>query len=208
MAQSKQREREIERQRRLRQTQRRQAAHQRRRRRNQIIASVLVVGLVLSGVALLTQSLQSNTPSASPTPSASSTVAFPPLPPGADARLATKPTPTLPKAAPTKLAVRDLIVGKGTTAAAGKQVTVNYVGVGYPGGKEFDSSWKRREPYSLQLGAGNVIKGWDQGLVGMKVGGRRQLTIPAVLAYGQQGQPPDIQPNQPLVFVVDLLAVQ
>jgi peptidylprolyl isomerase len=102
---------------------------------------------------------------------------------------------------------KDLIVGTGPEAKAGDTVTVNYVGVLYRGGKEFDASWKRKEPFTFELGAGKVIKGWDQGVVGMKVGGRRELIIPAELGYGAAGSPPTIPPNSALIFVVDLLAV-
>ena len=85
-------------------------------------------------------------------------------------------------------------------------MTVNYVGVLYKGGTEFDSSWKRKEPFAFTLGKGQVIPGWDQAIAGMKVGGRRELIIPAPLAYGAKGAPPKIPPNSTLVFVVDLLA--
>jgi peptidylprolyl isomerase len=122
--------------------------------------------------------------------------------------LSTKPTVTPPSgAAPSKLVVKDLIKGTGAAAASGKSLTVNYVGVLYKGGTEFDSSWKRNQPFQFQLGQGAVIQGWDQGLPGMKVGGRRELIIPASLAYGAQGSPPTIPANAPLVFVIDLLAV-
>jgi peptidylprolyl isomerase len=122
--------------------------------------------------------------------------------------LASKPTVTVPSgAAPTKLVAKELIVGTGPEAKAGDSVTVNYVGVLYKGGKEFDSSWKRNEPFTFTLGKGQVIPGWDQGVAGMKVGGRRELVIPAELAYGKNGSPPTIPPNSPLVFVVDLLGV-
>jgi peptidylprolyl isomerase len=107
---------------------------------------------------------------------------------------------------PTKLVTKDLIVGTGPEAKAGEQVTVNYVGVLYKGGKEFDASWKRNETFPFVLGKGQVIPGWDQGVAGMKVGGRRELIIPAELAYGAKGSPPSIPPNSALVFVVDLLA--
>ncbi len=121
--------------------------------------------------------------------------------------LSTQPKVTPPTGpAPTKLVTKDLIVGTGAEAKAGQSVTVNYVGVLYHGGKEFDASWKRKEPFTFSLGQGQVIKGWDQGVAGMKVGGRRELIIPAELAYGAQGSPPTIPPNAPLVFVVDLLA--
>jgi FKBP-type peptidyl-prolyl cis-trans isomerase len=120
--------------------------------------------------------------------------------------LASKPKVTVPTGAPpSKLETKELIKGTGPEAKAGQSVTVNYVGVLYHGGKEFDSSWKRSEPFTFTLGKGQVIKGWDQGVAGMKVGGRRELIIPAELAYGKTGSPPTIPPNAPLVFVVDLL---
>jgi peptidylprolyl isomerase len=108
-------------------------------------------------------------------------------------------------AAPSKLVVKDIIKGTGPEAKAGESVTVNYVGVLYHGGKEFDASWKRSEPFQFTLGKGQVIPGWDQGVAGMKVGGRRELIIPAALAYGAKGSPPTIPANAPLIFVVDLL---
>jgi peptidylprolyl isomerase len=109
--------------------------------------------------------------------------------------------------APTKLETKELIAGTGAEAKAGDTVTVNYVGILYKGGKEFDASWKRHETFSFALGEGKVIPGWDQGIVGMKVGGRRELIIPSALAYGAKGSPPVIPANAPLVFVVDLLGV-
>ncbi len=122
--------------------------------------------------------------------------------------LSKKPTVIVPSGpAPTKLIIKDLITGTGATAAAGKQLTVNYVGVLYKGGKEFDSSWKRNQTFPFTLGQGSVIPGWDKGLVGMKVGGRRELIIPSNLAYGKAGSPPTIPANAALVFVVDLVGV-
>ncbi|HXN37515.1 MAG TPA: FKBP-type peptidyl-prolyl cis-trans isomerase [Solirubrobacteraceae bacterium] len=122
--------------------------------------------------------------------------------------LSKEPKVTPPSgAAPTKLVTKELIAGTGAEAKAGDTVTVNYVGVLYKGGKEFDASWKRNEPFSFSLGKGQVIKGWDQGIPGMKVGGRRELIIPAALAYGAAGSPPTIPANAPLVFVVDMLGV-
>jgi peptidylprolyl isomerase len=122
--------------------------------------------------------------------------------------LATEPKVTPPSGpAPTKLVTKDLIVGTGPEAKPGDTVTANYVGVLYKGGKVFDASWKRKEPLSFIIGKGQVIPGWDKGFAGMKVGGRRELIIPAPLAYGAQGQPPSVPPNATLVFVVDLLGV-
>lgn len=120
--------------------------------------------------------------------------------------LASKPKVTVPTGpAPSKLETKEIIKGTGPEAKAGQSVSVNYVGVLYHGGKEFDSSWKRSEPFTFTLGKGQVIKGWDQGVAGMKVGGRRELIIPSELAYGKTGSPPTIPANAPLVFVVDLL---
>ncbi len=119
--------------------------------------------------------------------------------------LSKEPTVTIPTgAAPTTLVTKDLIVGTGPEAKPGQSVTVNYVGALFHGGKVFDASWKRNEPFVFSLGKGQVIAGWDQGVAGMKVGGRRLLVIPASLAYGAKGSG-SIPPNSPLVFVVDLL---
>jgi peptidylprolyl isomerase len=122
--------------------------------------------------------------------------------------LSTEPKVTPPTGpAPAKLETKELIKGTGPEAKAGEKITVNYVGVLYKGGTEFNASWETKEPFSFTLGEGQVIKGWDQGIPGMKVGGRRELIIPAELAYGKAGSPPKIPANAPLVFVVDLLAV-
>jgi len=108
---------------------------------------------------------------------------------------------------PKSLVVKDLVVGTGDEAQAGDQVTVHYTGWLWHGAK-FDSSIDRGEPFQFTLGAGGVIKGWDQGIVGMKVGGTRKLIIPPDLAYGEAGSPPKIPPNATLVFEVELLAVE
>ena len=143
---------------------------------------------------------------ASASKSTSSTTPTPPAKTPTTGPLSEEPKVTAPSgAAPTKLVVKDLITGTGTEAKAGQSVTVNYVGVLFKGGKEFDASWKRKEPFTFALGKGQVIPGWDQGVAGMKVGGRRELVIPAALAYGARGSPPTIPPNAPLVFVIDLL---
>lgn len=120
----------------------------------------------------------------------------------------TKPEVTVPKgAAPKKLVVKDIEEGNGEEAKAGDEVTVQYVGVDYKNGEEFDSSWSRSEPFTFTLGESQVIPGWEQGVEGMKAGGRRELTIPPELAYGEAGSPPAIGPNETLVFVIDLLEV-
>jgi peptidylprolyl isomerase len=120
------------------------------------------------------------------------------------------PTVTFPSAAPpTSLVKEDLIAGKGAVAAAGDTVTVQYVGASYQIQKVFQASWNTAGPFSFALGEGQVIPGWDQGVAGMKVGGRRELIIPAALAYG--GTPPPgsgIPPNETLIFIVDLLNVK
>ena len=112
---------------------------------------------------------------------------------------------------PKKLVVKDLIKGTGATAADGDELQVNYVGELYSNGKIFDASWKDTPGKAFgpfELGVNAVIKGWDEGLVGMKVGGRRELIIPPSLAYGAAGQAPTIPKNATLVFVVDLLSVK
>jgi len=117
----------------------------------------------------------------------------------------TKPKVTVPKAPPPKkLVVKELEKGSGAEAKAGDEVTVQYVGVNYKRGDQFDASWDRHEPFNFTLGAHMVIPGWDQGIEGMKVGGRRELIIPPGLAYGSNGSPPAIPPNETLIFVVDL----
>ncbi len=116
-----------------------------------------------------------------------------------------KPTVTIPDGPPPgDLVVEDIEVGDGREAVVGLPVNVHYVGVSWSTGKEFDSSWSRSELFSFPLGAGRVIAGWDQGVAGMKVGGRRRLTIPPHLGYGAQGAGGAIAPNETLVFVVDL----
>jgi peptidylprolyl isomerase len=120
--------------------------------------------------------------------------------------------PTVPKAtgkAPTALQGSDVVTGTGTVARTGDKVTVQYVGQLFANGKEFDTSWKKgRTPFQFTIGQGQVIQGWDQGVPGMKVGGRRVLVIPADLAYGSAGSPPTIPANAPLVFVIDLKKVE
>jgi peptidylprolyl isomerase len=108
---------------------------------------------------------------------------------------------------PFELVIDDLVVGDGDEATPGTKVSVHYVGVAFSSGDEFDASWNRGQPFQFKLGAGQVIPGWDAGVAGMKVGGRRKLTIPSALGYGARGAGGVIAPHEPLVFVVDLLSV-
>lgn len=111
------------------------------------------------------------------------------------------------EAPPTELVIEDLELGDGPEAASGQPVEVHYVGHAWSDGSKFDASWDRGETFGFRLGAGQVIPGWDQGVVGMRLGGRRRLTIPPELAYGRSGAGGVIGPNETLVFVVDLLGV-
>lgn len=120
-----------------------------------------------------------------------------------------KPEPAPPGGdPPSELGVEDVVEGDGDTAGAGDRVEVQYVGVDFDSGEEFDSSWDAGEPLTFELGAGEVISGWEEGVEGMRAGGRRQLVVPPDLAYGAQGQPPSIGPNATLVFVVDLVSIE
>jgi peptidylprolyl isomerase len=109
---------------------------------------------------------------------------------------------------PTDLVTEDITVGDGPEAKPGHQVTVHYVGVAHSTGAEFDASYNRGDTFSFALGGGQVIGGWDQGVVGMRVGGRRKLVIPPHLGYGSRGAGGAIKPNETLIFVVDLVGVQ
>jgi peptidylprolyl isomerase len=125
-----------------------------------------------------------------------------------DPSKAQKPDVKVPSGpAPKKLVIKDLVKGTGAEAKDGDSLTMDYVGVLYKNGKQFDASWDRGQPLQFQLGAGQVIPGWDQGIKGMKVGGRRELIIPPSMGYGSEGSPPAIPPDAPLVFVVDLEGV-
>jgi peptidylprolyl isomerase len=106
---------------------------------------------------------------------------------------------------PTDLVIEDLVLGDGAEATAGSSISAHYVGVAHSTGEEFDSSWNRGSPLDFRLGQGQVIKGWDDGIAGMKVGGRRKLIIPANLAYGDRGAGGVIKPGEALIFVVDLV---
>ena len=109
---------------------------------------------------------------------------------------------------PTELVIEDITVGDGPEAVAGTPCAAHYVGVAHSTGEEFDASWNRGEPLEFRLGVGMVIAGWDQGIEGMKVGGRRRLTIPPHLGYGDRGAGAAIKPGETLIFVVDLMDVR
>lgn len=120
----------------------------------------------------------------------------------------TKPDVTIPDTEPpTELIIEDLEIGTGTEAVAGANVTVHYVGVAWSDGKQFDASWDRGDTFEFRLGAGQVISGWDEGVAGMRIGGRRSITIPPHKGYGDRGAGGVIKGGETLVFVVDLLNV-
>jgi peptidylprolyl isomerase len=131
--------------------------------------------------------------------------------PPEDALKDTTTKPVIPKPTgtpPRKLVKQDIVKGKGPAAKPGDTVTVNYTGVNFSNGQEFDSSWDSGATFPVQLGAGMVIEGWDKGLVGVRKGGRRMLTIPPEMGYGSEGYPPSIPPNETLVFVIDVVSIK
>jgi peptidylprolyl isomerase len=171
--------------------------------------SVLAVAALIGGIVWL-NSDDDKKAEAGASPSPSSVVeppaAAPAMPEGADPALATKPKVEAGKGELKKLTVTTLIKGKGPAVKAGQQITTNYVGVFYKDGKEFDASWNNGSPATFPIGVGQVIKGWDQGLVGVPVGSRVQLDIPGELAYGNDAS--GGRPAGPLRFVVDVLGAQ
>ncbi len=150
---------------------------------------------------------------AAPSPQAATSCPAAPTPvdppEGATTDLTEKPDIAVPEdEPPAELQVSDIVVGEGDLACSGDVVAMQYVGVLYADGTQFDASWDRgQEPFEFQLGGGQVIGGWDQGIVGMRQGGRRQLVIPAELGYGERGAGADIPPGAALIFVVDLVGV-
>jgi peptidylprolyl isomerase len=130
-------------------------------------------------------------------------------PAAAPTDMSTKPVIDKPSGSPPRrLVIEDIVKGKGRAAKKGSIVVVDYVGVNFSNGEEFDASWNTGQPFPVQLGSGSVIPGWEKGLIGIRKGGRRKLTIPPELAYGSQGFPPAIGPNETLVFVIDAREVQ
>jgi peptidylprolyl isomerase len=168
-----------------------------------------IVALAASSLGLAacgsSSSSSTTTSAASSTPSTYATVADP----SAAGTIGTQPTITVPPGTPpNQLEVKDLIVGTGPAAKAGDTVSVQYVGVAYSSKQIFDSSWSRGQPFQFVLGKGTVIPGWDEGgVVGMQVGGRRELIIPPNLAYGAQSPGSGIAANDTLVFIVDLVKI-
>jgi peptidylprolyl isomerase len=166
--------------------------------------------LAISGAGVAAVALAacggSTAPGVQQAPSAGATAAPVATTPTVPPQLSKKPTVAPSNCGTKALVKKDLIPGTGSTVQPGQTVTVNYVGVLCKTGQEFDSSWKRNQPFTTALTTGAVIPGWVQGIPGMKVGGRRELIIPADLAYGAKGSPPTIPPNSPLVFVVDALS--
>ena len=186
-----------------------------------VLAAALIklAGDSSSPASIITSTVTTAPAVTTPTPTTVTPRASTPAPPSATTSgpgaargpLSKEPKVTRQSArAPSKLLINELITGTGALARPGERVTVNYVGVLFHSGQEFDSSWKRGQRFTFTLGTGQVILGWNQGVPGMRVGGRRELTIPAALAYGSKGFPTTvpIPPNETLVFVVDLLGVR
>jgi len=186
-----------------------------------LIVPVLAAGLVLSGCGSSQSAADKAAEQATEQEKNPPTISDPEVPvpkaekvePGpGEGDINTKPKiPAQEGQPPSELIAQDVIVGTGAEARSGDKVSVQYVGVLFDGGKEFDTSWtsdtKAGSPFEFTLGSGQVIQGWDQGVVGMKEGGRRRLLIPADLAYGEAGSPPSIPANAALVFDVDLKKV-
>jgi len=172
-----------------------------------ILLSVLATAALLTAATGCGKSSGSSSGSSS-TPAPRAAAPSVPGPGPNETDLKVKPEiPKPPSPPPAALQAVDLVKGTGAVAKPGQTVTVKYVGVSYDTGRQFDASWDRGQPFPFKLGAGMVIPGWDQGVKGMRVGGRRKLVIPPNLAYGPQGQPPVIAPNATLIFDIDLVKV-
>jgi peptidylprolyl isomerase len=171
--------------------------------RTQISALLVAAAIGVAGCGGSSATKTADIPAADAPPA-------PPAPKASTNLKDTKSKPVVPAqtgAPPKKLVVKDIVVGKGRAAKKGDNLSMQYVGVLFKGGEQFDASWDNGSPFDFTLGQGKVIPGWDKGLVGIKPGGRRELIIPAKLGYGAQGQPPTIPPNAALVFIVDALSV-
>jgi peptidylprolyl isomerase len=224
VANSRRRERELARRRYERRRLREQETRARRRRRNTIAGAVVATLAVIGGIVALAIGLSGGSdkstlsakdqPSATPSASASATdSAAPATPPKKCAPIKPNPPdksePTVPPVTgkpSSKLVVKDLKPGHGPGAKSGDKLTVNYVGVSCSTGKAFDASYPRHQTFPVTIGQGQVIQGWDQGLIGMKAGGQRELVIPPALGYGASGSGP-IKANETLIFVIDLVKI-
>lgn len=178
-------------------------------RRPPLACLAATLALLLAGCG---EDDDSGSAAATPEPTPTATATPSPAAGGSEANQDTTVKPTIDKPAgepPAKLVKEDIVQGKGRAAKSGDQVTVQYVGASYSTGKQFDASWDSGSPFPFELGAGAVIPGWDQGVPGMKVGGRRMLTIPPELGYGEDGTPDGaIAPNETLIFIVDVVDIQ
>lgn len=173
--------------------------------RHAVATAIAVSALIAAGCGGDDEGSES--PAAQTTPPAFETPAVPEE--GGDLTdTSVKPAVEVPEGEPpTELETEDIVEGEGEAAEAGDTLTMQYVGVSYATGEEFDASWDLGQPFIFELGAGMVIEGWDEGLEGMRPGGRRQLVIPPDMAYGASGSPPAIGPEETLVFVVDLVEI-
>jgi peptidylprolyl isomerase len=172
------------------------------------IAVLAAAGLGLAACGSSSSSTTSTTSAAATTTPASTVPVATIAQPSAPGTIGTEPTITIPPGAPpTQLESKDLIVGTGPAVKSGDQASVQYVGVAYSSGKVFDSSWSRKQAFPFVLGQGQVIAGWDQGVVGMQVGGRREIIIPPGLAYRDKSPGSGIAANDTLIFIVDLVKI-
>lgn len=176
-----------------------------------LLLPLAAVALIAAGCGSSKKGSSNTGTNSASTPAATTTAAPKPAAKGAVPAVANakdlthKPQIAKPQGTPpASLIKKDLVVGHGKAIKAGQLATVQYVGVSWSTGQEFDASWNRGQPFSFPLGRQQVIPGWDQGVAGMKIGGRRELVIPPNLGYGPAGSPPAIAPNETLVFVVDL----
>lgn len=224
MATSRRRERELARRRYERRRLREMEARARRRRRNTIIGAGVATAAVIVGIILLAVNLSgggkkaaSVASSATPAPTVSASAPPPPAAPKKCAAIKPNPpsksAPTVPDVkgkAPSKLVVKDVKTGHGPAAKKGADVSVTYIGISCSTGKVFDASYLHgNQPFDVKpLGQAGVIQGWNDGLIGVKAGGVRELIIPAALGYGPQGQPPTIQPNETLIFLITVKSVK
>ena len=194
------------------------AAAKRQQRRRRAIMAVAIAAAVLV-FALIVSALGGDDDETDVASEDTTTTTAEPAPPrepptceqgdATDVDTSTKPDVTVPEGdPPADLTCTDLVVGDGDEVAVGDTIEVHYVGISYSNGEQFDASWDGGDPATFQLAEGSLIQGWVDGIPGMKVGGRRQLVIPAKGAYGAAGSPPAIGPNETLIFVIDLLSVE